>query len=197
MGHAKSENRIDHSKPRPASFIPSQGPAIGLPSPLGAVMSGQKSVGRSKKDMNTPLLLTALVDAFSILVIFLLVQVSGTPNDFEQHDRIKLPKASSVGVGAAAFESRVANLVVTDKGYILDGQQVSIAQLKQELKAAKADTGKPVRLVIQADHQSDFDMMAPLLLMTAEAGISQLEFAVESVGSTVNSVTDVANGATK
>ncbi len=197
MGHAKSENRIDHSKPRPASFIPSQGPAIGLPSPLGAVMTGQKSAGRSKKDMNTPLLLTALVDAFSILVIFLLVQVSGTPNDFEQHDQIKLPQASSVGVGAAAFDSRIANLVVTDKGYILDGHQVSISQLKQELKAAKADTGKPVRLVIQADQESSFDMMAPLLTMTAEAGISQLEFAVESIGSEGASVTDILNGTAK
>lgn len=183
MGLAKSENRIDNSKPRPASFIPSQGPAIGLPSPLGSVMSGQKSSARRKKDMNTPLLLTALVDAFSILVIFLLVQVSGTPNTYEANDKIVLPKASSVEVAGASVESRVASLVVTDAGYILDGQPVSISELKAQLKQMKVDGEKPVRLVIQADQKSNFDMMTPLLALTAEAGVSKLEFAVETVES--------------
>lgn len=177
-----SEKRIDNSKPRPASFIPSQGPAIGLPSPLGSVMSGQKSAHRSKKDMNTPLLLTALVDAFSILVIFLLVQVSGTPNTFEANDKIKLPQASAVDLATPGeAETVVASLVVTNQGYNLDGQDLSVAQLKAQLKQMKSETGKPVRLVIQADQKSDFDMMSPLLAMTAEAGISKLEFAVESV----------------
>lgn len=180
MGLAKSD-RIDNSKPRPASFIPSQGPAIGLPSPLGSVMSGQKSKGRRKKEMGTPLLLTALVDAFSILVIFLLVQISGAPNTFEQNDKINLPTASSVDIAKGEYESRVANLVVTPQGYMLDGNSVSIAQLKDQLKQLKLETGKPVRLVIQADQSSDFDMMAPLLSITAEAGVSKLEFAVEQV----------------
>lgn len=182
MGSAKKD-RIDTSKPRAASFMPSQGPAIGLPSPLTSVMSGSRGgkAQRKKKDMNTPLLLTALVDAFSILVIFLLVQVSGTPNTFETNDTIKLPKASAVDVVPADFESRVANLIVTNQGYSLDGNNVTIAQLRAQLKEIKDEAGKPVRLVIQADQKSDFDMLAPLLTMTAEAGISKLEFAVESV----------------
>ncbi|CAN5568439.1 hypothetical protein BH10BDE1_BH10BDE1_34110 [soil metagenome] len=180
MGLAKSD-RIDNSKPRPASFIPSQGPAIGLPSPLGSVMSGQQSAGRSKKDMNTPLLLTALVDAFSILVIFLLVQVSNAPNTFEQNDKIKLPTAASVDISQGEYESRVANLVVTPQGYTLDGKSISIAALKDQLKQLKLETGKSVRLVIQADQKSDFDLISPLLSMTAEAGVSKLEFAVEQV----------------
>lgn len=180
MGLAKSE-RTDNSKPRPASFIPSSGPAIGLPSPLGAVMSGQKSGGRAKKNMNTPLLLTALVDAFSILVIFLLVQVSNVPATFEQSDKIKLPTASSVDISGRETTSRVASLVVTPQGYTLDGKVVSIAQLKDQLKQLKLETGKSVRLVIQADQKSDFDLLSPLLSMTAEAGVSKLEFAVEQV----------------
>lgn len=180
MGLAK-QNKTDHSKPRQASFMPSMGPAIGLPSPLGSVMSGQKTPGRSRKDMNSPLLLTALVDAFSILVIFLLVQISGAPNTFEANDAIKLPTASSVDAAQADLETPVANLVVTDRGYILNDEPVSIAQLKAELKKMKVDSGKPVRLVIQADNKSEFDKMTPLLAMTAEAGVSKLEFAVEQV----------------
>lgn len=176
-----TKTKVDHSKPRQASFLPSNGPAIGLPSPLGSVMSGQKTPSRAKKDMNSPLLLTALVDAFSILVIFLLVQISGAPNTFEASDPIKLPTASSIDAAQADLESHVANLVVTDHGYILNEKPVSIAQLKSELKQLKADSGKPVRLVIQADNKSDFDMMTPLLAMTAEAGVSKLEFAVEQV----------------
>ena len=180
MGLAKQDKQ-DHSKPRSASFMPSQGPAIGLPSPLGSIMSGQKTPGRSRKDMNSPLLLTALVDAFSILVIFLLVQISGAPNTFEANDAIKLPTASSTDVAQADFESQVANLVVTDRGYILNEKPVSISNLKAALKAMKVENGKPVRLVIQADNKSEFDLMTPLLAMTAEAGVSKLEFAVEQV----------------
>ena len=185
MGLAKTENK-DHSKPRQASFLPSHGPAIGLPSPLGSIMSGQKTPGRSKKDMNTPLLLTALVDAFSILVIFLLVQISGAPNTFEANDAIKLPTASTIEAAQADFESQIANLVVTDRGYILNEKPVSISELKTTLKNMKSANGKPVRLVIQADNKSSFDMMTPLLAMTAEAGVSKLEFAVEQVPAQVN-----------
>lgn len=182
MGLAK-QNKQDHSKPRQASFLPSHGPAIGLPSPLGSVMSGQKTPGRARKDMNTPLLLTALVDAFSILVIFLLVQISGAPNTFEASDAVKLPMASSVDAAQADRETRIANLVVTDRGYILNEKPVSIAELKSELKQLKSGSEQPVRLVIQADSSSSFDMMAPVLAMTAEVGASKLEFAVQQIES--------------
>jgi biopolymer transport protein ExbD len=186
MALAKQKKQ-DHSKPRQASFMPSAGPAIGLPSPLGSVMSGQKTPGRARKDMNSPLLLTALVDAFSILVIFLLVQVSGAPSAIEANDTIKLPTASSIEAADGDLESRIANLVVTDRGYILNERPVSAMQLKAELKQLKLETGKPVRLVIQADNKSDFDVIAPLLALTAEAGVSKLEFAVEQVDAAAGS----------
>ena len=103
-------------------------------------MSGQKTPGRSKKDMNTPLLLTALVDAFSILVIFLLVQISGAPNTFEANDAIKLPTASTIEAAQADFESQIANLVVT-KG--------DLFQEKTEIKYVFID-GKKIEPVAEA-----------------------------------------------
>jgi biopolymer transport protein ExbD len=75
--------------------------------------------------------------------------------------------------------------VVTDRGYVLNEKPVTVGELKSALKAIKAETGKPVRLVIQADNKSEFDMMTPLLAMTAEAGVSKLEFAVEQVDGSV------------
>lgn len=180
MGLAKTETKKDYSQPRPASFIPSQGPAIGLPSPLGSVMSGQKSGGRRKKDMSTPLLLTALVDAFSILVIFLLVQVSGVPNDFEAQDGIKLPQASAVDMNTDPNMKDVLNLVITKQGYVLNGEALKLSDLKARLSQAGRES-KTSRLVIQADEKGDFDLLTPVLSLTAEAGISKLEFAVQAV----------------
>jgi biopolymer transport protein ExbD len=180
MGLAKTENKKDYSQPRPASFIPSQGPAIGLPSPLGSVMSGQRSGGRRKKDMSTPLLLTALVDAFSILVIFLLVQVSGVPNDFEAQDGIKLPQASAVDMNTDPNMKDVLNLVITKQGYVLNGEILKLADLKARLGQAGRES-KTSRLVIQADEKGDFDLLTPVLSLTAEAGISKLEFAVKAI----------------
>lgn len=179
MGLAKTETKQDYSQPRPASFIPANGPAIGLPSPLGSVMSGQKSGGRRKKDMSTPLLLTALVDAFSILVIFLLVQVSGAPNDFEAQDGIKLPQASAVDLNTDPSTKDVLNLVILKDGYVLNGDKLNLGGLKARLIQAGRDS-KASRLVIQADEKGDFDLLTPVLSMTAEAGISKLEFAVQA-----------------
>ncbi len=179
MGLAKTETKKDYSQPRPASFIPSQGPAIGLPSPLGSVMSGQKSGGRRKKDMSTPLLLTALVDAFSILVIFLLVQVSGAPNEYEAQDGIKLPQASAVDLTTNPDLKDVLNLVITEQGYALDGEKLNLGGLKARLVQAARES-KTTRLVIQADEKGDFDLLTPVLSLTAEAGISKLEFAVQA-----------------
>jgi biopolymer transport protein ExbD len=186
MGLAKTDTKKDYSQPRPASFIPTQGPAIGLPSPLGSVMSGQMtgqhSGGRRKKDMSTPLLLTALVDAFSILVIFLLVQVSGAPNEFEAQDGIKLPQASAVDMNTDPSMKDVFNLVITKQGYVLNGETLGLSDLKARLIQAGRES-KTSRLVIQADEAGDFDLLTPVLSLTAEAGISKLEFAVQAVSS--------------
>lgn len=188
MGLAKTETKKDYSQPRPASFIPSQGPAIGLPSPLGSVISGQisgqKSGGRRRKDMSTPLLLTALVDAFSILVIFLLVQVTGVPNAFEAQDGLKLPQASAVDMNTDPSLKGVLNLVITKQGYVLNGKKLNLLDLKEQLVQAGRET-KTSRLVIQADEKGDFDLLTPVLSLTAEAGISKLEFAVQAVSPSV------------
>jgi biopolymer transport protein ExbD len=191
MGIVKSAEKKDFSQPRPASFIPSQGPAIGLPSPLGSAMTSQKSTARKKQDMSTPLLLTALVDAFSILVIFLLVQVSGAPNTFEADDKIKLPQASSVDLNPTAedstlVKSKVLNLVIRGNGYILNGENLDLSGLRSRLLeagkiASQYQKSEKTRLVIQADENNEFDLLAPVLGITAEAGISSLDFAVQAV----------------
>lgn len=180
---ASGKNDLANEVSHVASFLPSQGPALGLPSPLGAQMSGQKTAGKSKKDMNTPLLLTALVDAFSILVIFLLVQVQGAPHTYDADDKLKLPMAASINDTKpdSPMGERVANLVIRDGRYVLDGEIVSTRDLVMALKNIKASAiERTVRLVIQADQNSEFDLMNPLLASTAEAGIGTLEFAVRA-----------------
>lgn len=184
MASAKKVSKEkDFSQPRAASFIPSVGPALGLPSPLGQTMSSQRSTGRQKKDMSTPLLLTALVDAFSILVIFLLVQVSGVPNLFENDERIDLPKATAIETDPQSLKSlndmSSLNLVILNGAYVLNGEKLNAGTLRARLLATKS-TKQKTRILIQADEKNDFDLLAPVLSMTAEAGISSLEFAVQA-----------------
>lgn len=166
---------------RPASFMPALGPALGRPSPIGQTMSGHRGAGRKKRDMNTPLLLTALVDAFSILVIFLLVQVTASQSPFDPSETIKLPQASSVDGDKKGDQSSVAVLNIENGRYILDGKAIERAMIAAALKQRKTAAGGEIRLVIQADESTDFDVMSPLFLSTAEAGVSKLEFAVQEV----------------
>lgn len=166
---------------RPASFMPSLGPALGRPSPIGQTISGPSGGARKKRDMNTPLLLTALVDAFSILVIFLLVQVTAAQSPFDPSETIKLPPAASVDGEKTGDRSTVAVLNVENGTYIFDGQAIERSMIASALKLRKERAGGEIRLVILADENTDFDVMSPLFLSTAEAGVSKLEFAVQEV----------------
>lgn len=176
---------------RPASFMPALGPALGRPSPIGqaAGFGTHKSQGHnSKKDMTTPLLLTALVDAFSILVIFLLVQVTASQAPFDPSETIHLPKASAVDGDKSAASGSLSVLSIENGQYVVDGKKVArqalAATLKAKREAVQAAGKSEFRLVIQADEKADADFMGPLLLATAEAQVSKLEFAVQEVDGT-------------
>lgn len=123
------------------------------------------------------LMLTSLVDAFSILVIFLLMSSqSGIEAELKKTE--KLPMAS-------AIDSIEKSIILRIEGgaYFIDEQPVRENELAKALIAAKEKfeagllNNAKAGLLVQADKTMDFDSLSPVLRAGSEAGLSQFKFA--------------------
>ncbi len=136
------------------------------------------SKGRSGNKLAATLILTSLVDVFSILVIYLLVTSMNQPHELNLDD-IDLPIASSSVVldGGTIVK-------VTHQGILIDEQPVSEAALDEffEMRVAglREEQGEEAKLaiVIQADKSADYSLVDPIILKATSAGFSRLRFAV-------------------
>lgn len=134
------------------------------------------SRARKKREMTIPLPLTSLIDAFSIIVIYLLIGTQSGGMEGNVPNRMQLPMAES-GQSLPLEELPVVRI---EKGrYFVNDQAVSAAQLGAKLAELKK-TLKPEQseLVIQADQKMDYADLDPLLRAGSEAGLQKLKFAV-------------------
>lgn len=136
---------------------------------------GESSRGSSKKDLAPILSLTSLIDAFSIIVIYLLVGTQNGGMETEIPSQMSLPTAES---GLMVEEK--SSIVRIEKGrYFIDDQQVSASSLGAKLYEIKKASGKEdFPLMVQGDREMDYADLDPLLKAGAEAGIQKLKFAV-------------------
>jgi len=146
------------------------------------VLFGQshlKPAGRSVKKKVVTLMITSLVDAFSILVIYLLFGPAITGESIDAKLGLSLP---------IAYQSQLTDqenvLVIKNNRFILNEKDVSELNLLTELKnSAKTLTGtKKNSLVIVADKGYDVEKLNPVLIAASEAGLNQLRLAVEHQG---------------
>lgn len=133
--------------------------------------------GRTKKSIVATMMLTSLVDAFTIVVIYLIVN-STASEQLEVTDGLHLPKAS--------FSQEIDNspsVIFKNNQFIVDDRAVSESSLQGELKALVAKnisffkSGEP-SIIVQADEGVDFDKLQPLLIASSYAGIKHVKFAV-------------------
>lgn len=141
----------------------------------GAVNSKAKA---SKKNMVFSLNLTALIDAFAILVIFLLSNYnSGAEN-------VQLGKNSHLPFATQSELMSMGTVVQIDNGkYIIDDKVISTEKLVQkliDLKTLKKDLEGDAKdsLIIQADREMDFLKISDLIRAGGSAGYSHYKFAV-------------------
>ncbi len=135
---------------------------------------------RTKKTGSADLLLTALIDAFSILVIFLLMSFSSTGELLVVGKGQELPKA------ARADMLERFPLVKIDEGrYFVEEREVSSDGLVAELlslreKWREMHPGEefPGVLTIQADRRVKYEIMNSVVLASSQAGFSEIKFAV-------------------
>ena len=136
--------------------------------------------GSGKKTITADLLLTALIDAFSILVVFLLMNFSSNGEILMIGKNQELPKAHM----AAVLERNPVIKMDEGKIYLEDkvttpneltGELLALRQKHQELHPSVPFPGIAT---IQADRRVKYDSLNQVILAMNQAGYSDIKFAV-------------------
>lgn len=148
-------------------------------SSLQSVLKGQSRLrpngGSHRRRLMASLMLTSLVDAFSILVIFLIMNHSASQESLDFDQTLALPKAQQSQV--------IQNGVVVkiQRGqFFVDSQPVKLNELLSVLENMKKQVdAKKDGLIVVADQKMDFADLSPLISVGSQAGFSKFKFVVE------------------
>ena len=145
---------------------------------LEAPLSGQTLIDRSKmgrrnKNLTATLVLTSLVDAFSILVIYLLINTSSATETLDVSKTLNLPSADKT----QALDSSVV-VRVEGTQYVINTKTINRDQLIETLSEENKNPMKKGKLIIQADRDVEFDVLNPIFAAGAHAGFENIKFAV-------------------
>lgn len=136
--------------------------------------------GKSKKSIMATVMLTSLVDTFSVLVIYLLVNFSTTGELLYMSEGMELPAA----VKAIELERNVVVKVEKNKLYI-EEEEIPTQQLVRKLIDVKKNWEKYYpdsqftgAMTIQADRRQTYDLLSHVVQAGGHAGYSDINFAV-------------------
>ena len=125
-------------------------------------------------------MLTSLIDAFSILVVYLLMFFSSAGEMTYVHSDIDLPKASAV-----ERLDRHAIIAIKKDGYfaedkkLVPGKVVSyLVNLKKQLNRSAGTAEEKETITIQADKSVPYKNLSPVIQACNQAGFSHINFAV-------------------
>ena len=147
---------------------------------LGSSNSSFGGSKRAKKSVVATLMLTSLVDTFSVLVIYLLVSFNTAEELLYINKDMVLPAAAE----AEALERNVVVKVEKDKLYIEDDEVGVKGLVKRLLKVRKnweeyyPGTEFSGALTIQADKGQAYDLLSHVIQAGGHAGYSDINFAV-------------------
>jgi biopolymer transport protein ExbD len=146
-----------------------------LGSALGGTSKLRPEGGKHRRTMVASLMLTSLVDAFSILVIFLIMNVGANQEALNVGDKVQLPQAQSTSLIQQGLVVRIE-----DGKFIVDEKPVAIGSLLAVFKKHNTGTeaAKKEGLVIVADKQLDYADLSPVILAGSSAGFTKFKFAV-------------------
>lgn len=148
----------------------------------------RNKAGKAKRVLVAGLMLTSMVDMFSLLVIFLLQSFSSNPVQINLHNKITLPAAVS---GAEIKDTSV--LIVSDEDVILDQKLLGNAKdlLKQpqpllealgEIKSLwmKAHPSEPFKgeINLQADRAVSSVLVSRFIDISMSQGFPSIHLAV-------------------
>ena len=130
--------------------------------------------------VNAELLLTALIDAFSILVIFLLMSFSSSGDLIFMGKDMELPKAAQGDI----LDRNPVVKIEQGKLY-LEEKEISVANLTAALldlrkKFTEEHPGEefPAAITVQGDRRLKYETLNSIVLASSQAGFSDLKFAI-------------------
>lgn len=146
-----------------------------LGSRLGSTSKIKPVGGGHRRTMFASLMLTSLVDAFSILVIFLIMNHSANQEVVNVGEHVTLPKAQESQLIMSGVVVRIE-----DGKYFVEDKAVSMGQLIGELKHLNqtVETAKKEGLILVADRSLDYADLSPVILAGSQAGFTKFKFAV-------------------
>lgn len=133
---------------------------------------GKKKGSAKKSNLLFSLNLTALIDAFSILVIFLLTNMNNGMQNLDFKNGMILPKASQ------SENMNLGKIIKIENGqFIIDDQKLNSDQLLAKLvEFKKANANEAI--IIQADQSENYDIISIIIKAAAHAGIEKYMLAV-------------------
>jgi biopolymer transport protein ExbD len=134
--------------------------------------SGKSS--STPKELGLALPLTSLIDAFCIIVIYLLIGTQANGVEAKMPGGMNLPQAEA----SQSLDKEIATLRIEKGNYFLNDKQVARQSLGQKLSELKKSATEKIELMVQADTQMEYADLDPLLRAGSEAGIEKLRFAV-------------------
>jgi biopolymer transport protein ExbD len=174
-----------------AVHLPGRHPAF---PPIGILRKGHG--GGKKKSLMMPLNLTAMVDMFTCIVIFLLQSFSASGELMFMQKDLKLPEAGN----GSALEERGPVVTLFHNEVLIEGQKIAaleelddtlptIPDLTEKLKKMKEndlkykgpqDPTKPYEghMIVQSDKTTDFELVRKSIGSMNEAGWTHIQFAV-------------------
>jgi len=146
---------------------------------LGSALAGTSRLrpkgSGGRRTLITSLMLTSLVDAFSILVIFLIMNCATSSETLNTGKHIVLPQASHSEL------IQNGTVVRIEKGRIfVEDKPVAKSRLILALRAyaTGADAKKKAGLIIVGDREMNYEELSPVILAGSQAGFSKFKFAV-------------------
>jgi len=134
--------------------------------------------GRKKRSTEASLILTSLVDAFSILVIFLMMNSGNPQAELKVSKEVVLPDSTQSQPVTLSPTIRIEN-----GRYYINDQEATVSQLPELLKTVhdelvQKDSAEKDSLTVLADKEMDFSQLNPLVIGASQAGFTEFKFAV-------------------
>lgn len=135
---------------------------------------------RTKRVVNADLLLTALIDAFSILVIFLLMSFSSSGEIIVMGKGMELPKAALGDVidRTPIVKIEEGKIFLDDKETTTENLTAALLQVRKTYLETHPGEEFPAVLTVQGDRRLKYETLNGIVLASSQAGFSDLKFAV-------------------
>ena len=150
-----------------------------ITSPIKDASKIDRSKKKVRKNITATVVLTSLVDAFSILVIYLLVSFSNSGEILYLSKDMQLPTA----LQAETLEKKTL-VKIEKQEYYIEETKVPVKSLVEKLVSVRQELAdlkildEDIALTIQADRRVTYELINNVVRAGGHAGFSNIQFAV-------------------